>query len=1022
MKLSPEQRISLIRECCKDSFWYFIEEFWETVPGAGKMVPNWHMRFLADEMERIFRRVYAGKPAEYDEVINISPGTSKSTICSILFHPWTWTIMPSCRHLNASHTESLVLDLANKSRQVIKSEKYRKAFPEVVLRTDQDAKGDFANTAGGERYSCTVGGKSPLGRHAHILTGDDLLDPQKALSEAELKTAADFISNGLPTRMVDKSVSVVFLIMQRLGKGDPTDVMLDIAKREHARPCRHIRLPCDDSWEIHPPELKRMYVDGLMDPVRLPRAVLNAYRARGEYTFAGQFGQSPMSPGGGLFKIDYFNKRVKAAPYNARRIRFWDRGASISESACYTAGLLMAKTPEAYYIEHLVHGRWEPHERNRIMRATALRDNARYGPRNAPQIWVEAEGGSSGRDAWQGIVRALEGFVVKEDRVTGAKDVRAEPLAVQMASGNVFIVEDGSYDINKMIEEFVLFRPEPGKKLGRRKDIVDSACLLYSTIIDTKNGPKKIGEIKAGEFVLTRDGYKEVLWSGETKRVSELVSILFSNGSTITGTLDHLVWTHERGFVRLDSLEETDRVLLSKENQWESFKNGSIESRENTFANVGVENSLKSNISIKQRESQTISKDMLVRSLIQRQSNLMGFSTTDGQGNGIFGEKVDGNLFMLRYGNSNMEASPMVMKFITRMGTTTTTTLRILRPCLSKIIEENIQETGKPQNIWSIWTESGVKHQNGINQRKDGNGTGSMVENVDLELENLNNSNVLSVEKSLNLKEQLLNIVLQFVMTDLDLDQERRTSTQKNAHFANSNSKDQEEKHSAQANVRCPLDGQIPVYDLNVRDAHEFFANGILVHNSGAFNLLVGKGLGVNPPLRTFTFRNGKRKKQLQVVISSREDLANTIIEDRAILISLSDQGQGIPIHAITHLLDSKVIEFCDIDSKDYQEKWNEPVYPYNKMPEDLIMTPEDGKAFWSFVTKRRDPPVEVIVIQDDGDGDRRAESMAIAVCELFHIPKEHIQRLGNPENIVIFPTNKHIYDMTKSCRHSVIV
>jgi hypothetical protein len=257
---------------CRQSFWKFCQEFWSEVPGAGVMAPNWHMKLIARELQNVAERVFKSEPALYDEVFNISPGTSKSTICSILFPAWTWTRMPEARHICASHTDALVLDLSNKCRIVIKSDKYRACFPEIEASESQDTKGYFFNTQGGGRLSATVGGKSPTGFHAHFLTGDDLIDPQKALSEAEVKTAAEFISNILPTRMVNKLVSVMFLVMQRLGPGDPTDVMLEIAKREGARPVRHVCLPAELSDDVSP----RNSANAILGSTKTPKLTLTA--------------------------------------------------------------------------------------------------------------------------------------------------------------------------------------------------------------------------------------------------------------------------------------------------------------------------------------------------------------------------------------------------------------------------------------------------------------------------------------------------------------------------------------------------------------------------------------------------------------------------------------------------------------------------------------------------------------------------------------------------------------------------
>lgn len=195
-----------------------------------------------------------------------------------------------------------------------------------------------------------------------------------------------------------------------------------------------------------------------------------------------------------VHNCNWFSQRVRSAPYNCKRIRMWDR-ASTSDGGCFTAGVLMGRAQDGhFYIEDVVKGQWEPNERNQIMRATALKDRMKYGPNHEPVIYVEAEGGSSGKDAWKSVVRALAGFNVREDRPTGSKDVRAEPWASELSAMNVYLVDNGesegsgkaTWDINAFIYEHVVFRPEPGKRLGKYKDQVDSASAAYNLFVGTK--------------------------------------------------------------------------------------------------------------------------------------------------------------------------------------------------------------------------------------------------------------------------------------------------------------------------------------------------------------------------------------------------------------------------------------------------------------------------------------------------------------------------------------------------------
>lgn len=279
----------LIRSVCRESYYEFIREFWGTIIPE-KPIWNWHIEFLCNEIQIVLERVFRGEVKAYDMVANCPPGTSKSTIFSVMPVAWAWTRMISCRFLCISYAYTLAMDLSRKSRDVIKSEKYQYCFPEVKIRDDQDSKQHFVNTKGGDRLSAGLDG-SVMGFHAHVISVDDPISPKQALSDADLRTAASFMSETIPSRKVNKAVTPTFLVMQRLHEADPTGERLASADEN---PVRHICLPAELSDDVKPDSVRNEYKDGLLDPVRLPRKVLDEQRSiLHEHGYAGQYMQTP---------------------------------------------------------------------------------------------------------------------------------------------------------------------------------------------------------------------------------------------------------------------------------------------------------------------------------------------------------------------------------------------------------------------------------------------------------------------------------------------------------------------------------------------------------------------------------------------------------------------------------------------------------------------------------------------------------------------------------------------------------
>lgn len=423
----------LLASVVREDFFEFVKAFWGELIHEPP-VWNWHIPYLCRELQIAVELVFAGKPREYDIIINIPPGTTKSTVASVMLPAWVWTRMAHARFICASHTDTLVMDLSNKARHIIKSELYGRLFPHIRLMHDQDAKTYYRNVDGGDRLSCTVGGKTPTGFHAHIIIVDDPIDPMKALSDAELKAANDFMTQTLPSRKVDKELSLTILIMQRLHQNDPAGHWLG-----RARPgaVRHICLPAEASEFIRPPRLGEFYEDGLLDPKRLSRKTLAEFRALGEFMYSGQFRQHPVPLGGGMFKVSKLVVEERPPDKFASIVRYWDN-AGTAGAGNFTVGAKLgvryiAGLPE-YWVLDIVRGQWSSNVREDIKLETARQDGKDV------LVGQEQEPGSGGKESAEATVRRLAGFRVRVDKVSGDKILRADPYSVQVNAGAVHVL------------------------------------------------------------------------------------------------------------------------------------------------------------------------------------------------------------------------------------------------------------------------------------------------------------------------------------------------------------------------------------------------------------------------------------------------------------------------------------------------------------------------------------------------------------------------------------------------------
>jgi phage terminase large subunit-like protein len=142
-----------------------------------------------------------------------------------------------------------------------------------------------------------------------------------------------------------------------------------------------------------------------------------------------------------------FDMSVAADPafYVARpaqviaRYRYWDTAATEGGQGATTAGVLMSKVALTLYgyeyvVEDMVQGRWNPAQRNQVMRETAQADGMEV------RQFVEQEPGGSGKEVGLIHIANLAPYLVELDKAATNKVLRAEGFAAQWNGRNVRLV------------------------------------------------------------------------------------------------------------------------------------------------------------------------------------------------------------------------------------------------------------------------------------------------------------------------------------------------------------------------------------------------------------------------------------------------------------------------------------------------------------------------------------------------------------------------------------------------------
>lgn len=477
--------LASMRALVRGSLFLFIRYFWDTYKQI-PFHPNWHIVETCRELEEVVHRVGRRETKEEDVAINVPPGTTKTAMVSIFLPIWAWVNYDWMQFIASSHSKDLSNESAEYSRNIIRSRKFQQMFPELGIQEDKDVKSNFRvvrkeyvipgqaprTKPGGGRVSTSVDSRI-YGFHGDIIIADDLIDPRRAISEVGLETANNHLAS-LYTRKTDKRTTVLILIMQRLHRNDPTGYLMDHLSDQ----VKHICLPGElrNGYRkfLKPQEWEHFYRDDLLDPVRLGWKQLEELESiLGQYGYAGQVGQNPTPPGGGMFKVERMPviDHLSSDTNIIQTVRYWDK-AGTQGGGAYTAGVKMSELRSGKYIIHdVIRGQWSTENREAVIKSTAEADQEIH---RDYRIGIEQEGGSGGKESAESTISNLAGFSVHADRPTGDKVYRADPFSVQVNNGNVILIK-GDY-ITGFKDEMALF------PVSTYKDQVDAASGAFNML------------------------------------------------------------------------------------------------------------------------------------------------------------------------------------------------------------------------------------------------------------------------------------------------------------------------------------------------------------------------------------------------------------------------------------------------------------------------------------------------------------------------------------------------------------
>ena len=439
-------------------------------------------------------------------MVQMPPGSAKSTYTSKLFPAWLLAREPNIRLIGASNTADLAEQFSGETQAILVEHGIRIAG--IGPRT-RPAK-FWRTTANGHYRAAGVGGTITGFRADIAIIDDPIKSAEEADSEVIREKQWQWITRDLNTRL--KPGGRIALVMTRWHEDDIAGrLLLHLAHR-----WRVVKLPAvagdDDPLGRAPGNwLWDGGAYGYGADLRAKKADLEA---SGDHrSWWSLYQQEPRSPDGLLFKVAALRifdvppaipweapqppnaPRADLSPIPAARpaqhgtaatgavvtvVRAWDlaaTAASTGRDPDWTVGLKLARLDTGgYVVLDVVRLRGGPEDVEAAILNTAVQD----GPRVA--ISLPQDPGQAGKVQALTYVRKLAGYSVTVSPETGDKSTRAGPAASQVNVGNVALVRS-SWN-RPLIEELRDF------PTGRHDDIADAFSRAMG-MLTTKPSPAR---------------------------------------------------------------------------------------------------------------------------------------------------------------------------------------------------------------------------------------------------------------------------------------------------------------------------------------------------------------------------------------------------------------------------------------------------------------------------------------------------------------------------------------------------
>lgn len=356
--LSDTEIVQLADALCWRNLADYVRGAFAVVSPADTYSHNWHIDCVAEHLHALHNGDFSRL------IINISPRSLKSIICTVAFPAWALGRDPRTRIITSSYAENLSIKHSVDTRLLVESDWNKRIFPHLRIAADQNEKKKFMTTMRGFRMATSVGG-SITGEGGDLLILDDPMKPNEVTSDVVRNSTLAWIDQVFLSRLNNPKTSRVLLVEQRLHTLDVTGHLMEKGG------WHQVKIPAEATKPIMI-DLGRhhweMQTGDLMHEARMDRETLDRTRNElGDYAYAGQYLQEPVPDGGQEIKPEWF-QYYDIDAINVRNMRLYmvvDPGGDKKKpNNDYTAMMLWGLGQDKnYYLLWMVRDRLDVFER-----------------------------------------------------------------------------------------------------------------------------------------------------------------------------------------------------------------------------------------------------------------------------------------------------------------------------------------------------------------------------------------------------------------------------------------------------------------------------------------------------------------------------------------------------------------------------------------------------------------------------------------------------------------------------------